>query len=439
MIEVPESTNAADYATLSSSSESPEDSVFDKAESGGNGSAATPTVTIPNNTPADSDAAGSSRPRRVNASSRAAQLKNSAFSLGSRAATSKKRPAAAVADVSADEALARTLQAEEYGENGASAGPNKKAKTGRKRNNKAFIDDSEDDSDGDSLLSSLSPLSTSPEPTSRPRASGRRSGYRSPFDLTSLSELSSSTDDDMLDASEDEDNADADPFNFGTDTNLTTAVHRIRYSIANYRRHQRVSAHSMLLALSVLTVPQVKRAERERQKLEKNHPELGTMWEDLEKVPAIVPTRDPQPAAINRRLKPFQLEGVNWMRRQEQTVYKGGLLGDEMGMGKTIQAVSLLMSDYPAGKPSLVVVPPVALMQWSSEIASYTDGKLKVLVYHNSNPKVRNLKAKDLKAYDVIMISYSGLESMHRKEVKGWARRGGLVKEDSKYSLASGA
>lgn len=56
------------------------------------------------------------------------------------------------------------------------------------------------------------------------------------------------------------------------------------------------------------------------------------------------------------------------MTRQEGSQYKGGLLGDEMGMGKTIQAVSLLMSDYPVGQPSLVVVPPVALMQWQSEI-----------------------------------------------------------------------
>lgn len=56
------------------------------------------------------------------------------------------------------------------------------------------------------------------------------------------------------------------------------------------------------------------------------------------------------------------------MQQQEKSEYKGGLLGDEMGMGKTIQAVSLLMSDYPAGCPSLVVVPPVALMQWRSEI-----------------------------------------------------------------------
>lgn len=36
---------------------------------------------------------------------------------------------------------------------------------------------------------------------------------------------------------------------------------------------------------------------------------------------------------------------------------EGRTLGDEMGMGKTIQAVSLIMSDYPAKDPTLVVVP----------------------------------------------------------------------------------
>lgn len=92
------------------------------------------------------------------------------------------------------------------------------------------------------------------------------------------------------------------------------------------------------------------------------------MWKDLENEPPITPVPAEQPAGISRTLKSFQLEGLNWMMRQEKTEYKGGLLGDEMGMGKTIQAVSLLMSDYPAKEPSLVVVPPVALMQWQSEI-----------------------------------------------------------------------
>lgn len=92
------------------------------------------------------------------------------------------------------------------------------------------------------------------------------------------------------------------------------------------------------------------------------------MWEELNKDPVITPVAAEQPPNISRALKQFQLEGLNWMMQQEKTQYRGGLLGDEMGMGKTIQAVSLLMSDYPAGKPSLVVVPPVALMQWQSEI-----------------------------------------------------------------------
>lgn len=56
------------------------------------------------------------------------------------------------------------------------------------------------------------------------------------------------------------------------------------------------------------------------------------------------------------------------MMAQEQTEYQGGLLGDEMGMGKTIQAVSLIMSDFPQREPTLVLVPPVALMQWVAEI-----------------------------------------------------------------------
>ena len=174
------------------------------------------------------------------------------------------------------------------------------------------------------------------------------------------------------------------------------------------------------------------RAVRERKKLEKAHPEIQTMWDDLRDIALITTSQAQQPSTITRKLKSFQLEGLDWMIRQERSQWKGGLLGDEMGMGKTIQAVSLIMSDYPAQDPTLVVVPPVALMQWQNEIEQYTDGKLKVLVYHNTNPNIKNLKVKDLRRFDVIMISYSGLESIYRKESKGWKRDDGLVKENSK-------
>ena len=56
------------------------------------------------------------------------------------------------------------------------------------------------------------------------------------------------------------------------------------------------------------------------------------MWDDLAEIPVLEVQKAEQPSSINRRLKPFQLEGLSWMTRQEQTMYKGGLLGDEMGM-----------------------------------------------------------------------------------------------------------
>lgn len=103
-----------------------------------------------------------------------------------------------------------------------------------------------------------------------------------------------------------------------------------------------------------------RRAVKERSRLETQHPEIKTMWRDLENEPPIRPVAVAQPKHITRKLKPFQLEGLDWLVKQEQTHYKGGLLGDEMGMGKTIQACSLIMSDFPAKKPTLVVVPPVS-------------------------------------------------------------------------------
>lgn len=123
------------------------------------------------------------------------------------------------------------------------------------------------------------------------------------------------------------------------------------------------------------------------------------------------------------------------------------------------------MSDYPVGKPSLVVVPPVALMQWQSEINvsnSITSMKL-ILTGHRNIPmanwrysfiitriprwsiwRERTSLVTTLSWFHVGYIramlflsrwcfSDSGLESMYRKEMKGWNREDGIVKEDSMY------
>ena len=66
-------------------------------------------------------------------------------------------------------------------------------------------------------------------------------------------------------------------------------------------------------------------------------------------------------------------------------------------------------------KATLVVCPVVAVIQWRDEIARHVaPGALTVLVYHG--PK-RTVRAADLQAADVIITTYSVLETDYRKNV----------------------
>jgi DNA repair protein RAD16 len=353
----------------------------------------------------------------------------------SRSASGKRRAQdldIATVDEAADARLAHQLQAQEYDDDLAQTQNNKR----RKRSSPDL--DNEESADAFSIGAGVDSSDDEMPLASRKRSavlqtSSRRDRHQIAQSImgaedSDLSHLNSDQFDDeesefaslssALEGDEDDDDAVVTTAGDGPGLSSTARV------VSRYRRRIRASSWDPL-------DPRGNRARRERRKLEKAHPEVKTMWESLKEIEPIKPLASEQPAGISRKLKSFQLEGLNWMIRQEKSQWKGGLLGDEMGMGKTIQAVSLIMSDFPAKEPTLVVVPPVALMQWQAEINSYTDGKLKVLIFHNTNPKVKQMKVKDLKAFNVIMVSYSGLESMYRKENKGWNRNDGIVKEDS--------
>lgn len=82
------------------------------------------------------------------------------------------------------------------------------------------------------------------------------------------------------------------------------------------------------------------------------------------------------------KLLPFQLEGLNWLMKQEESPLNGGILADEMGMGKTIQVISLLVTKSHI-RPNLIVCPTVAIIQWMEELKNRTTKDLlKVLVFH---------------------------------------------------------
>jgi DNA repair protein RAD16 len=116
------------------------------------------------------------------------------------------------------------------------------------------------------------------------------------------------------------------------------------------------------------------------------HPELNIDWEALseanKKRMQELAEEDQPEELVNVKLLPYQRESLAWFRQQEQSEFNGGILADEMGMGKTLQMITLLI-DRPIAAPTLVVCPVVAMIQWREEIERYTPpDKLRVLLFH---------------------------------------------------------
>ena len=167
-------------------------------------------------------------------------------------------------------------------------------------------------------------------------------------------------------------------------------------------------------------------------------------------------------------LLPFQVEGFSWMRHQEvkEAEIMGGILADEMGMGKTIQTIATVLDHRPklqhsrpgakhpptadleqlqiedalwekvgqdwkhemdmlkvmkkirsrdggARAGTLVICPVIALSQWRTEIEKFTEeGALSVCTYHG--PDRESQTPRDLiKKYDVVLTTYQGKHGRH--------------------------
>eukprot|EP00929_Paragymnodinium_shiwhaense_P049545 TRINITY_DN24987_c0_g1_i4.p1 TRINITY_DN24987_c0_g1~~TRINITY_DN24987_c0_g1_i4.p1 ORF type:complete len:1058 (-),score=195.10 TRINITY_DN24987_c0_g1_i4:85-3258(-) len=134
---------------------------------------------------------------------------------------------------------------------------------------------------------------------------------------------------------------------------------------------------------------------------------------------------DLQANALTVRLLPFQAEGVAWMLSQEKDEqFRGGVLADEMGMGKTLQMIAtILASDR--SEPTLVVATASGIMQWRSEIHRFArQGSVKVDLYFGPERKKRSLsdllEAADPESQGprkIILTSYQTLEADYRREV----------------------
>jgi SNF2 family DNA or RNA helicase len=136
----------------------------------------------------------------------------------------------------------------------------------------------------------------------------------------------------------------------------------------------------------------------------------------------------PLPTSLNAELRPYQLDGFNWL----SFLYRhnlGGVLADDMGLGKTVQAIALICAAKEAAAqpavsvsavtaeeavaesasgaaPFLVVAPTSVVGNWAAEVHRFAPG-LSVRTMTETFAKSGADPRQELAGVDVVITSYA--------------------------------
>jgi superfamily II DNA or RNA helicase len=123
------------------------------------------------------------------------------------------------------------------------------------------------------------------------------------------------------------------------------------------------------------------------------------------------------PSGLRAQLRPYQLQGFQWLAFLWQHQL-GGILADDMGLGKTLQTLALIAhtrearaviapgADPPAAPPFLIVAPTSVVPNWAAEAARFTPGLRVVPVTETSGRSGRHLGGL-IAGADAVVTSYA--------------------------------
>lgn len=116
-----------------------------------------------------------------------------------------------------------------------------------------------------------------------------------------------------------------------------------------------------------------------------------------------------QPKCILGKMRPYQLEGLNFLIGLFECGLNG-ILADEMGLGKTLQTISLLafLRQYKGiTGPHLIIVPKSTLGNWMNEIKRWCP-EIRAVRFHGTKEE-RQFQAENLVQFgkfDAVVTSY---------------------------------
>ncbi|MEG2800038.1 MAG: DEAD/DEAH box helicase, partial [Erysipelotrichaceae bacterium] len=115
------------------------------------------------------------------------------------------------------------------------------------------------------------------------------------------------------------------------------------------------------------------------------------------------------PANQKDILRNYQKTGFRWLKTM--AVYGfGGILADDMGIGKTLQVITLLedQKQCEPGTISLVVCPSSLILNWESEIRKFSSSLTSIIISGHSEERLKQIKK--IKDYDIVITSYDYLK-----------------------------
>ena len=111
------------------------------------------------------------------------------------------------------------------------------------------------------------------------------------------------------------------------------------------------------------------------------------------------------PSGLRAHLRPYQEQGLAWLRFLGE-LELSGILADDMGLGKTVQALAHILAEQDAGRldqPCLVVAPTSLMVNWRQEAERFAPN-LKILTLRGPD---RHKHFADIPDYHLVLTTYA--------------------------------